>query len=249
MKKIVLSIISILALVSCEEDTGKLEGNVYSTSNTPVSNAEVSLPPYGFVATDESGYFLFSKILSGEYTLSVSYQSQIVYSKSVTIESGETKSMDIIIQTSLDDNNYYNITGNWTLLTRSDFSNATFTGQLFADLSLTQMNELFEGYSKDVYKVMGTFKNFGWLIQRKSDGTGYPFQNGSGSILNGGININNPSHNIEFSLASSNFHLHGVTPDYKTIWGDITVKIDMTSVYGANDGIITLTGMWDAVRK
>jgi hypothetical protein len=235
---------------SCKKDdnTGDLEGNVYYTSHTPVSNAQVSLPSKGTVSTDESGYFIFSNIPSGEYTLSISYQNQIVYSKSVIIVSGNTKSMDIIIQTSSDDN-YSNITGEWSLSTRSDFSNDSFTGSLYADLSLTQTNELLEGYSQDVYKVTGTFNNLDWLIQRKGVGTGYVLESASGSIINGGININTFSHNIEFDLASSNIHIRGTAPLYKTMFGDITVKIDMTAVYGTDDGVITLTGMWDAVRN
>jgi len=146
---------------------------------------------------------------------------------------------------------YSSLTGLWDLSVREGFGNDTFRGSLsVSDLSIIQTNQLKEGYSSDVYRLIGSFSGFNLVFQRRSNGTLYPlYQNASGSIINGGVNINIASHNLEFDLATTNYHLRGVSPDYKSMWGDITVKIDMTSLYRTNDGIITLTGMWDAVRK
>lgn len=145
---------------------------------------------------------------------------------------------------------YNNITGTWDLSTRSDFGNDNFKVSVDVNyLNLTQTNELAPGYTKDVYKITGNFSDFGWLIQRKSDGTLYPLQNAYGNIINGRINATMTSHNLEFYLGSQNFRLRGVAPGYEKMWGDIMFKVNMTSIYGTSDGIITLTGMWDGERK
>ena len=143
---------------------------------------------------------------------------------------------------------YDNLTGEW-ILTNTIFSNDNYTGSLSADINLTQTNGLLEGYTQDVYKIIGTFTELVWLIQRKSDFTNYLSPIGSGNIINGGINISIQSHNLEFDLASSNFHFRGVSPLFNTMTGDLTIKIDMTTLYGVPDGIITLTGTWKASRK
>jgi|ERR1035437_129925 hypothetical protein len=143
---------------------------------------------------------------------------------------------------------YANLTGEW-ILTTTSFSNDNYTGSLSANVNLTQTNGLLEGYTQDVYKIIGTFTDLVWLIQRKSDFTNYLSPHGSGNIINAGVNITIQSHNLEFDLASSNFHFRGVSPLYDNMTGDLTVKMDMTALYGLSDGIITLTGTWEANRK
>ncbi len=145
---------------------------------------------------------------------------------------------------------YSSVTGVWRLETRSGFGNDEFTaGMSVNGLNLNQTNQLAPGYSSNVYIINGSFTEFGWLIQRKSDGETYLLQNASGSIAEGAINANMTSHNLQFYLASKNFFIKGVAPGYASMWGDVTLSINMTNIYGTNDGTITLTGMWDANRK
>jgi hypothetical protein len=143
---------------------------------------------------------------------------------------------------------YNNLNGEWTLSTTS-FSNINFTATLSANLSLTQTNELLTGYTQDVYKIAGTFNNVECHIQRKSNLENYLYPYGSGNIVNAGVNITIQSHNLEFDLASSNFHFNGVSTLFDTMTGDLSVKINMTTIFGTADGVITLTGMWTANRK
>jgi hypothetical protein len=142
---------------------------------------------------------------------------------------------------------YNNVTGSWNF-SSSSLSNDKFSGGLSANLNLTQTTQLLPGYST-VYKITGNFNELGWLFQRKSNGEGYIFEHGSGSIINGGINTDISGHNLEFDLASTNFHVRGVAPAYESMWGDITMTINMTAVYGTSDGTITLTGNWNASRQ
>jgi hypothetical protein len=147
---------------------------------------------------------------------------------------------------------YSSLTGTWTLLARPDLSNNAFNGFLsVSTLSLTQMTDLAPGYSQDVYRLVGTFSGFTLTVQRKSDATLYPlFQNVSGNITNGAVNSSMTSHNLGFYLGtSSNYYLRGVAVGYDPMYGDITVKVDMTTLFHTSDGVITLTGTWDASRK
>lgn len=145
---------------------------------------------------------------------------------------------------------FSSVTGVWELETRSGFGNNEFTASMSVnELNLTQTNQLAPGYTSDVYTVTGNFSGFGWLIQRKSDGTLYPLQNASGSIVDGSINASTTSHNLQFHLGSQNYVIRGVAPAYASMSGDVTLTINMTNLYGTSDGTITLTGMWDASRK
>ncbi len=172
------------------------------------------------------------------------YYYRIVASNSAGMNRGSILSFETSIS-------YNNVTGLWDLSTRTDFSNNDFTASLSLNpLNLTQTNELLPGYS-DVYRLTGIFSGMYLTLQRKSNGTLYPvYNNASGSITNGGINTSMTSHNLSFYLGSSlNYYVRGVAPGYLEMWGDITVTIDMTSVFGTSDGVITLTGMWDANRR
>lgn len=149
---------------------------------------------------------------------------------------------------------YNSITGLWKFKTRSDFSSSAFTGPLSMEsLNLTQTSQIKEGYSQssNVYKVTGNFSGLQWALQRKSNGILYPvFLSVSGSISNGGINTGVSAHNLAFYLGTGeDFSVRGVTSDYKSMWGDITARIDMTQLFRTSDGIVTLNGMWDATRK
>jgi hypothetical protein len=147
---------------------------------------------------------------------------------------------------------YSSITGAWSVSTRTDFGNDNFTAYLSINtLNLTQTNQLFPGFTHDVYRVTGNFSGFTLALQRKSDGTLYPvYWDASGSISNGGINTAMASHNLEFYLGSStNYRLRGVAPAYQSMWGDVTVTINMTDVFRTSDGIVTVTGMWDGARQ
>ena len=142
------------------------------------------------------------------------------------------------------------LTGAWDLTTRTGFGNNEFTADMYvSSLNLTQTTQLTPGYSSDVYELSGNFSGFGWLIRRNSDGHLYALQNASGSILGGAINTSLSSHNLEFYLGSQDFVIRGVAPEYASMWGDVTLSINMTTGYGVPDGVITLTGMWDATRK
>ena len=144
---------------------------------------------------------------------------------------------------------YTDVTGDWDFETRDDFDNYDFTASLHINhLFLTQTNELL--YS-DVYRLTGTISGMYFLLQRKSDGALYiVFNNASSIISDGAINTNMISHNLSFYIAgSSDFSVTGVAPGYLDMWGEITVNLDMTTLFGTSDGDITLTGFWDGTRN
>lgn len=144
---------------------------------------------------------------------------------------------------------YSNVTGSWQLNTQSGFGNNEFTATMSVSLDLTQTGQPVSGYGSDVRALTGSFSGLSWIIQRKSDGTIYPLENAQGTIVNGAINTLQTSHNLQFDLANQNWSLQGVAPAYESMYGNIALAIDMTNLYGTNDGVITLTGMWDANRK
>ena len=138
---------------------------------------------------------------------------------------------------------YTTITGTWDFSTQSNFSNSNFTGSLSANLNLTQTKE---NLNPSTYKVDGTFSNFGFACQKKSNGMFYLLaQGGSGNIVNGGINPNDGPYRVAFYLGSEKFYVRGVTSDYKSMSGDITAKAYLSP----SEGNVTMTGTWKATRK
>jgi hypothetical protein len=117
-------------------------------------------------------------------------------------------------------------------------------------LNLTQTGNLAPGYSSDVYLITGTVSSYTFTIQRKSDGTLYPaFQNANASVVNAAINATLAAHNLQFDLGNPNFHFTGVAPAYASMFGDITITVNMTTLFGTADGVITLTGQFDGGRQ
>jgi hypothetical protein len=146
---------------------------------------------------------------------------------------------------------YNNLSGEWGISSKNNFGNNDFTSSLSVNsLNITQRNNLAPGYSQDVYELVGNFTGFTWSMQRKSNGQLYlVYQNASGNIIGGGININHPSKLIEFYLGSQNYRVRGVAPGYESMWGDLYLTINMNSVFGESDGTIVLTGDWEGERK
>lgn len=141
---------------------------------------------------------------------------------------------------------YNNVTGLWRLKTGDDFGNSLFIGSFSANLNLSQSTQLKEGYTKDIYKVNGSFTDLTIGLQKKSNGNLYLIaQNGYGNILEGGINVDVINKLISFNIGTSDFRVTGVAPGYNPMWGDITARLNL----GPADGIVTVTGTWDATRK
>ncbi len=176
---------------------------------------------------------------------STTYHYRIAASNDVGTNRGLIRSLETEV-------GYNNITGNWDLSTETDFSNNAFTASLTIDmLSLTQTNDLLIPGSSDVYIFTGTFSGMYLSLQRKSDGTFYSVHNNvSGNLFDGGINTGVTSHILSFHLGSSSgYYLRGTAHGYLDMSGDISATVDMTSIFGTSDGVITLTGDWTAIRK
>jgi hypothetical protein len=260
-------------LSSCRKETTVISGNLVKptvntlpastiTSNSAVLNGSVN--PNGLqtstwfeygTSPTLSGYLASPNQNAGKDKNSADFSQSVTnlstkktYYYRIAAMSDTSISRGAILSFTTSSPSYNNLTGEWILSTTS-FSNNNFTATLSANLNLTQTSELFPGYTQDVYKISGTFSSLVWLIQRKSNGTNYGTPQLSGNIINAAVNITIQSHNLEFDLASSDFHFKGISTLFDTMTGDLTVKINMTTFYGTNDGVITLTGMWEANRK
>lgn len=145
--------------------------------------------------------------------------------------------------------NYSSISGDWIFQTRDDFENTAFTASMQINhLNLTQTSS---SNTSDVDQLTGTISGMHFSLQRRSDGTIYSvFNNASSHISNGGINNTMTGHNLSFNIGgSSDFVIQGVAPGYITMWGDVWIRLDMNTLFGSGDGVITLTGFWDGTRN
>lgn len=203
-------------------------GTNSSLSNYTTTQQQTIGPSEGSVDISQS--------ISG-LNYSTQYFYRLIASNDAGTDSGEISSF------------YNSITGNWIIDTRDDFSYGSYSGSLYANLQLTQTtNLLYPGVSDDVYMVTGSFSGMS-LALNDGEILYAVFGNASGTIANGGININIYSHNLEFDLGNSNFHFQGVSPTWSDMFGDVSVTINMTTLFGTDDGTITLTGMWDGTRQ
>ncbi len=170
------------------------------------------------------------------------YYFRIAASNEVGLNKGSIRSFNTTIS-------YNSVTSDWDFETRTDFGNSDFTASFHINhLWLTQTNELL---NTDIYRLTGTISGMYFTLQRKSDGMLYSvFNNATSSISEGAINSSLTSHNLSFYIAgSSDFSVRGVAPGYLDMWGDITINLDMTTLFGTSDGDITLTGYWDGTRN
>jgi len=170
------------------------------------------------------------------------YYFRIAASNEAGISKGSIRSFKTLLS-------YTSVTGSWNFETRSDFGNSDFTASLrINNLSLTQTNEVL--YT-NVNRLTGTISGMFLTLQRKSDGALYSvFNNATSGISNGAINTSLTSHNLSFYIAgSSDFSVQGVASGYLDMFGDVTIKLNMTALFGTADGNITLTGYWDGTRN
>jgi hypothetical protein len=255
MKNLILILLLPIFLFSCvdknEINYGTVEGNVYSMDNEPIANLELKLSNIASTETDNLGYFIFENILPGNYTISVYYELKEVYSKDIEIAQGETINMNVYVDLSSNSNNFTDVTGSW-YFSSSDLSNDDFIANLSFDIDMIQTTIPYQGSSNSVV-VTGSFSDFSWMLQRKSDNSLYIYPSMYGEIVDGGINTAIPSHNFDFCMGEQYASIwlwnRGVTSNFESIWGNITLKLDLADLYGLEDGVVTLEGTWDMERQ
>ncbi|NDQ57226.1 MAG: TonB-dependent receptor [Acidipila sp.] len=84
---------------AAQEQKGTIAGHVLDTNQGALMGARVTLQPAGrTVVSDDQGQFTISDVVPGKYTLAVLYLGFVPFSKEVDITSGESASMEVVLQ-------------------------------------------------------------------------------------------------------------------------------------------------------
>lgn len=102
--KIFVTIIVLIGISSCAKDiidlTCTIEGTVKDqTTGLPLSNCEILLTPTNkTITTSADGVYSFTALDPGEYSLTFNRSGYISNTRSVSIKSGETSSVDMLLE-------------------------------------------------------------------------------------------------------------------------------------------------------
>lgn len=102
--KIFVTILALFGISSCARDiidlTGTIEGIVKDkTTGAPLSNCEILLTPTNkAITTSSDGVYRFTALDQGEYTLTFNRSGYISNTRSVSVKSGETSTVDMLLE-------------------------------------------------------------------------------------------------------------------------------------------------------
>src|SRR5262249_20160077 len=80
---------------------GAITGHVFDTSKSVLQGASIEMQPTGMtVATDQQGRYFINNLNPGTYTITVTYVGLSLFTKVITITSGQTLTLDVVMEVS-----------------------------------------------------------------------------------------------------------------------------------------------------
>ena len=84
---------------AAQEGRGTVAGTVRDSANAVLTGALVEIQPTGKrAASDDQGQFRFTDVAAGQYTLTVSYVGLSEFTNTVTVNAGQTASVDAVLK-------------------------------------------------------------------------------------------------------------------------------------------------------